>query len=82
MCEPERGEGGTTAKLPEGISVQRTWCQGNLIWANDCLREKWQDQDMSQKEQGSTTAECTGVVCRQGVLLWDATILPLELDVH
>lgn len=63
-------------------SVQRTWCQGNLIWANDCLREKWQDQDMPQKEQGGTAAENTGVVCRQGVVLWDAAILPLDLDVH
>lgn len=54
-------------------SVQRMWCQGKLIWANDCLRDKRQDQDTFQKEQGGTAAGNTGVVCRQGVLqscLW------------
>lgn len=57
------GNGGMTSTLPES-DIQSTWCQGKLIWTNECLREE--RQDVSQKRQGNAAAENTGVSCRQG----------------
>lgn len=57
------GNGGTTSKLLES-DIQSTWCQGKLIWTNECLREE--RQDVSQKRQGNAAAENTGMSCRQG----------------
>lgn len=83
MCELEHGEDWNHSQAARrNPAFREHGVKGNLIWANGYRERNGKVRHAPKGARRYSRRENTGVVCRQGVVLWDAAILPLDLDVH